>query len=71
LNYIGKFTIPGSEPKPLTLEEQAAEDERLEKKRKKNENLREWRKKRKERIAAEKATPAKTPEVKPEPKPAA
>jgi DNA invertase Pin-like site-specific DNA recombinase len=54
LNYIGKFAIPGDEAKPLTPEEQAAEEERLEKKRKKNEYLREWRKKKKdERIAAE------------------
>ena len=47
LNYIGRFTIPGDEPKPLTPEEITAERERLEKKRKKNENLRAWRAKRK------------------------
>jgi hypothetical protein len=47
LNYIGKFTIPGDEPKPLTPEEIAAEQERLDKKRRKNENLRLWRAKRK------------------------
>ena len=75
LNYIGKFAIPGNEPKPLTPEEQAAEDERLEKKRKKNENLRNWRSKKKaERTAAEKAEPCEIPEpepARPEPKPAA
>ena len=66
LRYIGKFAIPGDEPKPLTPEEQAAEDERLEKKRRKNENLRIWRAKRKaERIAAQSA------ETVTEPKPAA
>jgi hypothetical protein len=53
LNYIGKFTIPGDEPIPLTPEELAAEQERLEKKRKKNENLRAWRAKRK--VAAQAA----------------
>ena len=47
LNFVGKFIIPGNEPKPLTPEEQAAEDERLAKKRKKNEYLRNWRKKKK------------------------
>jgi DNA invertase Pin-like site-specific DNA recombinase len=47
LNYIGKFTIPCDEPKPLTPEEIAAEEERLDKKRRKNENLRAWRAKRK------------------------
>jgi hypothetical protein len=47
LNYIGKFTIPCDEPKPLTPEELAAEQERLDKKRRKNENLRAWRAKRK------------------------
>jgi hypothetical protein len=47
LNYIGKFTIPGDEPKPLTPEEIAAKGEWLAKKRRKNENLRAWRAKRK------------------------
>ena len=47
LNYIGKFTIPGDEPKPLTPDEVTAEEERLAKKRRKNENLRAWRAKRK------------------------
>jgi hypothetical protein len=56
LRYIGKFTIPGDEPRPLTPEEQAAEDKRLEDKRRKNENLRKWRAKKKaERIATESA----------------
>ena len=74
LNYIGKFAIPGDEPKPLTPEEQAAEDERLTAKRKKNDYLREWRKKKKERIAAEKTSAAPMPDkdpAKPQPKPAA
>jgi hypothetical protein len=47
LNYIGRFTIPDDEPKPLKPGEIAAERERLEKKRRKNENLRAWRAKRK------------------------
>jgi hypothetical protein len=47
LNYIGRFEIPGDEPQPLTLEEFVAEEERLAKKRRKNENLRLWRAKRK------------------------
>jgi DNA invertase Pin-like site-specific DNA recombinase len=47
LNFIGNFQIPGSEPIPLTPEEEAAEEERLAKKRRKNENLRAWRAKRK------------------------
>ena len=68
LNYIGKFAIPGDEPIPLTPEEQATEEERLEVKRKKNENLREWRKKKKERVAVEAPSPETT---KPQPKPAA
>jgi hypothetical protein len=74
LNYIGKFAIPGNEPEPLTPEEIAAEEERLEKKRKKNENLREWRRKRKERVAAEKVKSPVTLETEtanPQPKPAA
>ena len=74
LNYNGRFTIPGSGTRPLTPEEQAAEDERLEKKRKKNENLREWRRKRKDRIAAEKAATVSATETGPShmrPKPAA
>ena len=53
LNYIGRFMIPGDEPIPLTAEEQAAEKERLETKRIKNEKLRVWRARRKaERAAA-------------------
>ena len=47
LNFVGNFTVPGDEPKELTPEEQASEEERLAKKRKKNENLRAWRAKRK------------------------
>jgi hypothetical protein len=47
LNYIGRFVVPGEGPAPLTPEEEAAEQERLAKKRKKNENLRAWRAKRK------------------------
>jgi DNA invertase Pin-like site-specific DNA recombinase len=47
LNFIGDFKIPGTEPKPLTPEEQAAEEKRLAEKRRKNENLRAWRAKRK------------------------
>jgi hypothetical protein len=47
LNYIGRLTIPGDEPAPLTPEEIAAEEARLAKKRRKNENLRLWRAKRK------------------------
>jgi ribosomal protein L9 len=47
LNFIGNFIIPGSELVPPTAEEIAAEEERLAKKRKKNENLRAWRAKRK------------------------
>ena len=47
LNFIGNFIIPGNEPIPLTPEENAAEEERLAKKRRKNENLRAWRAKRK------------------------
>jgi hypothetical protein len=43
LNFVGNFTVPGDEPRELTPEEQAAEEERLSKKRKKNENLRAWR----------------------------
>jgi hypothetical protein len=43
LNFIGNFTVPGDEPRELTPEEQAAVEERLAKKRKKNENLRAWR----------------------------
>jgi len=53
LNFIGNFTIPGSEPIPLTPEEIAAEEERLAKKRRKNENLRAWRAKRKAEQAAQ------------------
>ena len=55
LNFIGKFTIPGTEPTPLTLEEQAVEDERLAKKRHKNEVLRKWRAKKRTERAAEQA----------------
>lgn len=43
LNFIGNFAVPGNDPEPLTQEEQAAEEERLEKKRQKNEYLRTWR----------------------------
>jgi len=54
LNFVGHFIIPGTEPIPLTPEEQAAEEERLAKKRHKNKVLREWRaKKRAEKAAAE------------------
>jgi hypothetical protein len=54
LNFIGNFIIPGSEPVPLTPEEEAAERERLAKKIKKNEHLRNWRaKKRAEKKAAQ------------------
>ena len=52
-NFIGNFIVSGSEPKPLTPEEQAEEEERLAKKREKNRKLREWRAKRKSEIAAE------------------
>jgi hypothetical protein len=44
----------GYEPKELTPEEQFAEEERLAKKRKKNENLRAWRAKKKKKEKAEK-----------------
>jgi hypothetical protein len=64
LNFIGNFKIPGSEPKPLTPEEQAAEEERLAKKRKKNEQLRNWRvKKRAGQGAATEATDTKVAAV--------
>ena len=54
LNFVGHFIIPGTEVQPLTPEEQAAEEERLAKKRHKNKVLREWRaKKRAEKAAAE------------------
>lgn len=54
LNFIGNFIVPGSESIPLTPEELAAEEERLAKKRKKNENLRVWRAKRKaDKLAAQ------------------
>jgi hypothetical protein len=52
LNFIGNFSIPGSEPQPLTPEEQAAEEKRLADKRKKNEYLRKWRAKRRAERAA-------------------
>ena len=64
LNFIGNFTIPGSEPQPLTPEEQAAEEERLAKKIRKNENLRNWRaKKRAEKKAAAQSTASTTGEA--------
>jgi DNA invertase Pin-like site-specific DNA recombinase len=56
LNFIGQFTVPGTEPRPLTPEEQAAEEKRLAEKIRKNENLRAWRaKKRAEKKAAQAA----------------
>jgi hypothetical protein len=52
LNFVGHFIVPGTEALPLTPEEQAAEEERLAKKRHKNKVLREWRaKKRAEKTA--------------------
>ena len=61
LNFIGNFIIPGTEPQPLTPEEQAAEDERLANKRHKNEVLRKWRaKKRAEKKAEEQAAKAQS-----------
>ena len=54
LNFVGQFVIPGTEPVPLTPEEQMAEEARLAKKRHKNEVLRKWRAKKKaEKLAAE------------------
>ena len=52
LNFVGHFKIPGTEPMPLTLEEQAAEEKRLAKKRHKNKVLREWRAKKRTEKAA-------------------
>jgi hypothetical protein len=54
LNFIGNFTVPGSEPQPLTPEEQATEEKRLADKRKKNEYLRKWRAKSRAERAARK-----------------
>jgi len=52
LNFVGHFIIPGTEPRPLTPEEQVAEEEQLAKRRHKNKVLREWRaKKRAEKSA--------------------
>jgi hypothetical protein len=58
LNFIGDFKIPGNEPKPLTPEEQAAEDKRLADKIRRNEYERKWRAKKSKAKQAVKAVQA-------------